>query len=83
MVMCLIQDSEGYLLLDGATSLENCPDTSFIVLQKSDYVQFLNYSEITAGEITEAFGFGFAAVFVTGWASTYGVKIALKLISLL
>lgn len=82
MVMCLIQDSEGYLLLDGATSLENCPDTSFIVLQKSDYVQFLNYSEITAGEITEAFGFGFTAVLFVGWASTYAVKIALKLIRL-
>lgn len=80
MAMCLVQDLDGYLILDESTTLENCGDTSFIVLQKSDYTEFLNFSHVTAGEITEAFGFGFAAVFVTGWASTYAVRMALKLI---
>ena len=83
MVMCLVQDSNGYLFLDESTTLENCGESAFIVLQKSDYQEFLNYSNLTAGEITEAFGFGFAAVLVTGWASTYCVRIALKLIRLL
>ena len=83
MVMCLVQDSNGYLFLDESTTLENCGDASFIVLQKSDYQEFLNYSNVTAGEITEAFGFGFAAVLVVGWGSTYAVRIALKLIRIL
>ncbi|EGR1299336.1 single-stranded DNA-binding protein, partial [Vibrio alginolyticus] len=48
-----------------------------------EYDTLMSYTQLTPGEISEAFGLGFTLVFVGGYLSTYAIKMAIRLIKLL
>ncbi len=83
MAACVYANSSGFLQVVSGTTIESCTGEAYVMMTRNDYETLLDYGRVTAGEITEAFGFGFAAVFAVGWGSTYAVRIALKLIRLL
>jgi len=81
MPVCLTVNSQGFLNINSGESLETC--TGYIALTKQDYDLFMDYRQVTGSEISTAFGFGFTLVFVGGHLSTYGVKVALRLIRMI
>lgn len=82
MPVCMLPNSEGFLAVVPDVQLEDCTN-GYVAVTVQDYDFMMSYTQVTGAEITEAFGFGFAAVFTVGYLSTYAVKAALKLIRLI
>ncbi|KAB0289282.1 single-stranded DNA-binding protein [Vibrio fortis] len=80
MPKCALPNDNGFLALV-ETSVESC--SGVIVITASDYEYLMGFTQVTAIEATAAFGGAFSLVFVSGFAITYAVKMAVKLIKIL
>ncbi|MCQ1056925.1 hypothetical protein LRP52_02420 [Photobacterium sp. ZSDE20] len=75
--ICVDISEQGYLFVT-PQGLSEC--TSYVLVSSSNYDSYIADFEITAEEITEAFGYGFAAIIIFGYFAAYPVGIAKKLI---
>ncbi|MGR5558153.1 single-stranded DNA-binding protein [Vibrio fortis] len=80
MPKCALPNDNGFLALV-ETSVESC--SGVIVITASDYEYLMGFTQVTAIEATVAFSGAFSLVFVSGFAMSYVVKMAIKLIRLL
>lgn len=80
MPKCALPNDNGFLALV-ETSVESC--SGVIVITASDYEYLMGFTQVTAIEATVAFSGAFSLVFVSGFAMSYVVKMAIKLIKIL
>ncbi|RIZ55155.1 single-stranded DNA-binding protein [Vibrio sp. PID23_8] len=82
MPTCVMPNAQGFLAVVADMSQTAC-DGGFVAITAAEYDYMMSYTQITSIEATSYFSGGFAAVFVAGFASTYAIKIALKLVNIL
>ncbi|CAK3687853.1 single-stranded DNA-binding protein [Vibrio splendidus] len=78
MTACIVPNSQGFLAVT-ETAASEC--TGFIAVTAQEYFTLMTYTQLTNSEMTEAFGTGFALVFVGGYLLTYVVHVATQLIN--
>lgn len=79
MPSCVLANSEGFLAVV-STDVSAC--TGYVIVTASDYEYMMGFTEVTSIEATAAFSGAFSLVFVSGFAMTYIVKLAIRLIKL-
>ncbi|WP_434998673.1 single-stranded DNA-binding protein [Vibrio scophthalmi] len=80
MPSCVMANAQGFLAVV-STDIAQC--TGFIVVTPAEYEYVMGYTQITAIEATAAFSGAYSLVFVSGFLTTYVVKVAIKLVKLL
>ncbi|MDG3085468.1 single-stranded DNA-binding protein [Vibrio hannami] len=80
MPKCL-GDYGGYLYVNSQTPIEYC--NGYIALTAADYNELMDYTQVTAEEITSYFSLGFALVFVGGYLMTFAIRAALQVVRLI
>lgn len=80
MPSCALANPDGFLAI---VPVDASSCTGYIIMNASEYQYLMSYTEITALEASAAFSGAYSLVFVSGFALTYVVKLATKLINLL
>lgn len=80
MPQCAVPNENGFLAVVD-TAIESCGGV--VVITADDYQYLMGFTEVTAIEATAVFGGAFSLVFVSGFAMSYAVKMAIKLIKIL
>ncbi|MCX2759902.1 single-stranded DNA-binding protein [Vibrio sp. Sgm 22] len=80
MPKCALANENGFLALVD-TSVESC--TGVIVITASDYEYLMGFTQVSAIEATAVFSGAFSLVFVSGFAMSYAIKMAIKLVKIL
>ena len=81
MSVCLMPNSQGFLAVVADMATTACTG-GYVAVTPEEYSYIMSYTQVTSSEATVAFTGGFIAVFAA-FASTYAIKMALKVIKLL
>ncbi|WP_140301388.1 single-stranded DNA-binding protein, partial [Vibrio parahaemolyticus] len=74
-------NADGFLAVVPDIEAASC--SGYVMVTAQEYDTLMSYTQLTPGEISQAFGLGFTLVFVGGYLSTYAIKMAIRLIKLL
>ncbi|EIC9816506.1 MULTISPECIES: single-stranded DNA-binding protein [Vibrio harveyi group] len=81
MPVCALPNADGFLAVVPDIEAASC--RGYVMVTAQEYDTLMSYTQLTPGEISQAFSLGFTLVFVGGYLSTYAIKMAIRLIKLL